>query len=1130
MIAVFDCESDSVAVQVNHQAGHMTNRLPRSGIVPPGRMRWTAGLAFFLSATGAALQAEPIVHRSKSTGQPSFISLRAEPQRTAGVSDATARAVLKGHGALLGIASVDEQLRLMRLESKDTLGYAHATYEQVHRGVPVFASVLKVHFDAAGRAVSINGHFRAIPDSVNVQPARTEAEAVAAAREEFGHPDALVDSIVLEIVDPGWYGDPPIGARPAYRVVLARGDGAQAESFFVDAHSAEVLDRWSLNPQGLHREIYDAMGTANLGALVRTEGGAPVGSPMEANQAYDYAGDFHGYFLRGFGRDSVDGGGLPLIASVNSTDPSSCPNAFWSNQQHYAAFCAGMAVDDVIAHEYAHGLTEFTANLVYQNQSGQLNESFSDIFGELVDLFNGDAGFAGPPGGTPWPAHQTGEGGDLPNASRGDACMHGVSVRVDAPASLAQHYVARAVANLGPRLTTGGVTGEAVMATPITACPAGSPLQNPGQMAGKVCVINVDGGCSVVAKATNCQDAGAIAVIIANVAAGTPASLNGIDNRIVIPLVTVAMDDGDLLKAGIAAGPVTVTLLANTPGASVRWLVGEDFLADGIRDMWNPRCHFNPDTANSAMNTCGESDLGGVHSGSGVMNHAFAIATDGAMFNGLTIPALGPIKTGAVWYRALTAYLTPAADFEDAFVALSESALDLVGTNPVDPRTGTPSGAMFTSQDAGAIVQALQAVEMDSPGRCGASDEVLSALSAPLCPQAQVLFGDDFESGVGGWTVAHTGPSGPPTAYDWVQTVEPLPGGRSGTAWFCADPDIGDCAAQDETAVHSLFSPVFVLPMETVAPMLAFAHFMESAGYLDGGNVKLQVNGGPWQLIPRTACRFNAYNGRFVTAAQGNTGALSGQDAWLGSGGTWGTSLLSLNGMATGGDNVALRFDFGKNGCGGLTGWYVDDVTVFDCPDCNGDGTADGEELRFASASPVLANFGTGVVQNHVLPNPPLATGDVHLSFTAQGDLRGTTEFVTVDINGTVVGTVFSNHASDCFPTPDAESLSVPAAVFNLAKGGGDAVIRMVGSAAVDPVLQVCGGQTYITSFVEYPIGGDLDGDSDADLADVGLFQRCFRGAAIGVDESCRSADLNSDTRVDLDDFPFMSGTMGCPH
>ena len=40
--------------------------------------------------------------------------------------------------------------------------------------------------------------------------------------------------------------------------------------------------------------------------------------------------------------------------------------------------------NDVIAHELTHGVTEFSAGLVYENQPGALNESVSDVFGSLV--------------------------------------------------------------------------------------------------------------------------------------------------------------------------------------------------------------------------------------------------------------------------------------------------------------------------------------------------------------------------------------------------------------------------------------------------------------------------------------------------------------------------------------------------------------------------------------------------------------------------------------------------------------------------------------------------------------------------------------------------------------------------
>jgi hypothetical protein len=52
-------------------------------------------------------------------------------------------------------------------------------------------------------------------------------------------------------------------------------------------------------------------------------------------------------------------------------------------------FGPGMVADDVMAHELTHGVTDKESNLKYENASGAINESISDIFGEFVDLVNG---------------------------------------------------------------------------------------------------------------------------------------------------------------------------------------------------------------------------------------------------------------------------------------------------------------------------------------------------------------------------------------------------------------------------------------------------------------------------------------------------------------------------------------------------------------------------------------------------------------------------------------------------------------------------------------------------------------------------------------------------------------------
>ena len=86
------------------------------------------------------------------------------------------------------------------------------------------------------------------------------------------------------------------------------------------------------------------------------------------------------------GRDSYDAAGA-MMRSVNNDPTISCPNANWNGAT--TNYCNGVTSDDVVAHEWGHAYTEYTSNLIYQWQPGALNESYSDIWGETVDLING---------------------------------------------------------------------------------------------------------------------------------------------------------------------------------------------------------------------------------------------------------------------------------------------------------------------------------------------------------------------------------------------------------------------------------------------------------------------------------------------------------------------------------------------------------------------------------------------------------------------------------------------------------------------------------------------------------------------------------------------------------------------
>ncbi|MFI1352868.1 M4 family metallopeptidase [Streptomyces sp. NPDC020898] len=139
------------------------------------------------------------------------------------------------------------------------------------------------------------------------------------------------------------------------------------------------------------RSIYDAEHRQNLpGTLVRSEGSDP-GQDATVNRAYAGLGATFDLFLQVYGRNSINGEGLPLDATVHFDEDYN--NAFWNGEQMVFGDGDGeIFLDftlpiDVIGHELTHGVTQYTANLTYFGQPGALNESMSDVFGSLIKQY-----------------------------------------------------------------------------------------------------------------------------------------------------------------------------------------------------------------------------------------------------------------------------------------------------------------------------------------------------------------------------------------------------------------------------------------------------------------------------------------------------------------------------------------------------------------------------------------------------------------------------------------------------------------------------------------------------------------------------------------------------------------------
>ncbi|MET3297930.1 UNVERIFIED_ORG: neutral peptidase B [Bacillus proteolyticus] len=115
-----------------------------------------------------------------------------------------------------------------------------------------------------------------------------------------------------------------------------------------------------------------------------------------AVDAHVNAGKVYDYYKKTFNRNSFDDKGAKLISTVHVGE--SWNNAAWNGVQMmygdgdgttFIPLSAGL---DVIGHELTHAVTEHTANLVYKNESGALNESLSDIMGVMVEKKSWDLG------------------------------------------------------------------------------------------------------------------------------------------------------------------------------------------------------------------------------------------------------------------------------------------------------------------------------------------------------------------------------------------------------------------------------------------------------------------------------------------------------------------------------------------------------------------------------------------------------------------------------------------------------------------------------------------------------------------------------------------------------------------
>jgi Zn-dependent metalloprotease len=844
--------------------------------------------------------------------------------------------------------------------SKDQHGTT-VTYVQEYKGLPVFGAMLRAHLDEQGDLVAVNGE--AVPGiDLSVSPRLSAAEAgeraVAVVKADAPGEDGKADttgvrakSSELLVYREGLIRGEKGESILAYRVEVTNERNIR-DIVFVSAETGKTVNRYSMVHDALERELYETSPAPDN--LVWKEGDAFPGDLNEEQQNLVQAtGESYWFFNNGFGRDSYDGAGATM-KTVNNDPRISCPNANWNGVT--TNYCNGVTSDDVVAHEWGHAYTEYTHGLIYQWQSGALNESYSDIWGETLDLING---------------RQDADEGDITSKRPAGLCSQytrgEIGMTINSPADIAGPCDAEA-ASFGPVFDKTGVTTDVVVGQDAveeggTATDGCSPFSNAAQLSGKF--VYADRGlCTFATKAANAQAAGATGLIVGdNVAGREPISMSGDAD---IYGLMIRQEDGTKIKS--ATGTVNVTIKdidTDAKADSYRWLIGEDSSAFGgaIRDMWNPTCYGDPGSVSDAEYHCDTSDGGGVHSNSGVPNHGYALLVDGGDYNGVTVPAIGMTKAAHIYYRAMTEYQTPTSDFTDHANSLDASCTELVGADlnalSTAENDSTVSGEKITAEDCSAVSSMAEAVELRTePTQC-AFQPLLDPNAPAVCGEGTVkaeVFEEDFEGGLGDWTIesqaVYPGASTPEWEHDST-----LPGGRTGSAAFGPAPDAGQCdtSAADISGVSTLTSPAIQIGAQKgrTSVRLSFDHYVATEAGYDGGNVKVSVNGGDYELVPADAFTFNPYNA-VLEPAPGNTNPLAGQPGFTGTDGgelfgSWGESQVDLGKLQVRpGDTVSVRFDIGRDGCGGNDGWYVDDVAITVCEPAKGKPGKPGRPAREA--------------------------------------------------------------------------------------------------------------------------------------------------------------------------------------
>jgi len=348
-----------------------------------------------------------------------------------------AREFLRNIKGILRIKDTDTEMKLCREES-DNLNRQHIRFSQTYKDLPVYPSDLIIHLNSQGDVEMMDGAFVPTPSKLVIQPVLNADDAVQKSRRNVpegesgipGEPELIIYAPGDRLPRLAWKLEISVSLQSKWLVIIDALNGAcltaynQVKSGSESGSGTDLFgDKYSLNlweKSGTYymvdtsKPMYNAASSApphpdtTSGAIIIldaqnkpstsnvqslpfityvTSGNPDSGWLSDAVSAAHNISETYDYYKERHNRNSVDGKGGTILGIVRVG--LNYKNAGWgSDMMIFGDAMPFAGALDVVAHEMTHGVTAYSANLIYKNQPGALNEAFSDIFGEAVEAYS----------------------------------------------------------------------------------------------------------------------------------------------------------------------------------------------------------------------------------------------------------------------------------------------------------------------------------------------------------------------------------------------------------------------------------------------------------------------------------------------------------------------------------------------------------------------------------------------------------------------------------------------------------------------------------------------------------------------------------------------------------------------